>query len=77
MRFLGKKLRKNTVPGAYKPWGRINTHCNHLKRFKQKFRPKYALKCFIFGKSWKTTTALGVPPPNPFEWKFCPQIPEL
>jgi len=31
MRYFWKKATEEHSPGAYKPWGRINTHYNHLK----------------------------------------------
>jgi len=45
-----------------------HTFCSHLKtRFKQKFRPKYALKCVIFekNKTVKIISESKAPPPDP------------
>jgi len=44
-----------------------HTFCSHFKRvFRQKFRPKYALKCVFFGITLsKIVSASGAPLPNP------------
>jgi len=54
-------LKKSCRRIQHTHWELINTHCSHLKTFfKQKFRPKYALKCFIF---WKNSRSIGGQPP--------------
>jgi len=77
MRYLWKKATEKYSPGAPRHWGCINTHCSHLKHFfKQKLRPKYALKCFIFEESWKNRLC-PQPPLVSGGWGHRPQTPRV